>query len=47
MKLNGKMKNCMIKKCSKAPENGNVPMDDIANPDSDNMVSTKVAELCF
>ena len=47
MKFNGKMKNCIIRKCSKASGTGNVPMEDIANPDSDNMVSTRVAELQF
>ena len=37
--FNGKMKNCIIRKCSKASETGNVQMEDIANPDGDNMVS--------
>ena len=45
--FSGKMKNCIIRKCSKASETGNVAMEDIANPDSDNMVSTIVAELHF
>ena len=36
----GKMKNCINRKCSKAAsETGNVQMEDIANPDGDNMVS--------
>ena len=38
--LNGKMKSCIIRKCSKASETENVQMEDIANPDGDNMVST-------
>ena len=37
--FNGKMKNCINRKCSKASETGNVQMEDIANPDGDNMVS--------
>ena len=38
--LNGKMKSCIMRKCSKASETGNVQMEDIANPDGDNLVST-------
>ena len=39
------MKNCIIRKCSKASETGNVQMEDIANPDGDNMVSRGYREL--
>ena len=42
MKLNGKLKNCIIKKCSKAADTGNIPMEDYVNPDANNMVNAKV-----
>ena len=42
MKLNGKMKNCIIKKCSKPADTGNIPMEDYVNPDANNMVNAKV-----
>ena len=42
MKLNSKMKNCIIKKCSKAADTGNIPMEDYVNPDANNMVNAKV-----
>ena len=40
--LNGKMKSCIIKKCSKAADAGNIPMEDYVNPDDNDMVNTKV-----